>query len=124
MDRYRPGHEPFRRIAVDHDGTPEAEADAAPRPAGYSSFPGPVAADERGHVADQGADRDGGEQGDDQRRVDGDEEDVDPDLLGVLQGDDDDDRDQGPDDPGPPVDRLLLLGHATILKPRLGLPGS
>jgi hypothetical protein len=53
-----------------------------------------MATDERGDVTDQSADRDGGEQGDDQRRVNGYEKHVDPHLLGVLQGNDDDDRDE------------------------------
>ncbi|HEV7400715.1 MAG TPA: hypothetical protein VGN84_10650, partial [Solirubrobacterales bacterium] len=53
-----------------------------------------VPQDQRGDVADQDADRDGDQQGDDQRGVDSDEEDFDLDALRVLQGDDDDQRDQ------------------------------
>jgi hypothetical protein len=69
-----------------------------------------VTEQDRGRVADQGPDPDRDEQGHDQRRVDCDEEDIDADLLRVLEGDDDDDRDQGADQPGTPVDVLLSAG--------------
>jgi len=74
-----------------------------------------VATDHWGDVADQGTDRDGGQQGDDEGSVDGDEEDVDPDLLGVLQGDDDDEGNQDADDPGAPVGLFALLGHGRFI---------
>ncbi|MFN8163186.1 MAG: hypothetical protein U0R26_05035 [Solirubrobacterales bacterium] len=75
-----------------------------------------MAADKRGHVAEQDADPDSGQESDDQRRVDVDEKDFDPDLLRVLEGDDDDEGDENSDEPGTPVDRLPLLGHAAILE--------
>ena len=89
-----------------------------------------VATEDRRQVPDQGADRDRDEEDDDQRRVDVDEEDVDADLLGVLQGDDQDERDEGPDSPGAPVPLGLLGVHrrSTSLVPGrrevLEVPGA
>jgi hypothetical protein len=68
-----------------------------------------MAADQRGDVAEEGADESGEEDDHDQGRVDVDEEDVDADPLGVLQRHDEDKCRENAEGPPPPVDGFSLL---------------
>src|ERR1700749_4583374 len=73
--------------------------------------------DQRRDVADHDADRGRQQDDDDQRRVEAGKEDFEADLLRVLQGDDQDQRNKETHEPGAPVDRLLPLLHPPILVP-------
>jgi len=74
-----------------------------------------VVPDQRRDVADQDPDRNRQQDDDDQRRLEAGEENLEADLLRVLQGDDQDQGAEAADQPGSPVDRLLLLRYRPIL---------
>src|SRR6185369_6355685 len=83
----------------------------------FRSLLPPVPSDQRGDVADEDADRGGQQDHHDQRRVEAGEEDFEADFLRVLKGDDEDEGAEDADEPGAPVDGLLLLLHLPILVP-------
>jgi hypothetical protein len=68
-----------------------------------------VADQHRGGPADQSAEEGEGEEHHDHWRVEAGEEDLEGDPLGILDGDDDDEGDQGGEDPAAPVDLFVFL---------------